>query len=261
MQSVRQIPPALRAWPAYSEQAPRLAGAVGRASAKHRWIAEIEAKYPFLIAVHPAAFPLTIGFEKLQGAIAKVALEKAVAARYPVSRLRFTVCPCYYGASRRWSSPMQSGMKVTARVATLFALVAFASPAWATAVVFDSLDDVTAGSAYAGGIDPVMSGTFNTGATPVRVDVTLLLRDSFPQDGAAGDTYTVSLDGGIPLSDLSFDPMSGLNYVNGSSVDFQGPVIQSVTLPVASLPAVWTDERYDQFDDIVLIPKAPLSDS
>jgi hypothetical protein len=151
---------------------------------------------------------------------------------------------------------MQSGMKVTARVATLFALVAFASPAWATAVVFDSLDDVTAGSAYAGGIDPVMSGTFNTGATPVRVDVTLLLRDRFPQDGAAGDTYTVSLDGGIPLSDLFFDPMSGLNYVNGSSVDFQGPVIQSVTLPVASLPAVWTDERYDQFDDIVLNPNS-----
>jgi hypothetical protein len=145
---------------------------------------------------------------------------------------------------------MQSGTKVTAGVATLFALVAVASPAWATAVIFDSLDDVTTSSAYAGGIDPAMSGTFNTGANPVRVDVTLLLRDRFPQDGAAGDTYTVSLDGGIPLSDLSFDPMGGLDYVNGSSVDLQGPVIKSVTLPVATLPAVWTVERYDQFDDL-----------
>jgi PEP-CTERM motif len=88
------------------------------------------------------------------------------------------------------------------------------------------------------------------------VEVTLLLRDGFPQDGAAGDTYTVSLDGGIPLSDLSFDPMGGLNHVNGSSVDLQGPVIKSVTLPVASLPAVWSVERYDQFDDIVLNPNS-----
>jgi hypothetical protein len=151
---------------------------------------------------------------------------------------------------------MQFRSGVTAGVATVFSLIVFVSPAWATAVVFDSLDGVTSSSAFVGAIDPVMSGTFNTGATPVRVDVTLLLRDRFPQEGESGDTYTVSLDGGIPLSDLSFDPMSGLNYVNGSSVDFQGPVIQSVTLPVASLPAVWTDERYDQFDDIVLNPNS-----
>jgi PEP-CTERM motif len=151
---------------------------------------------------------------------------------------------------------MQSATKVTAGVATLFALVVSASPAWATSVIFDSLDGVTGSSAYAGGIDPMMSGTFNTGATHVSVDVTLLLKDGFPQDGAAGDTYTVSLDGGIPLSDLSFDPIGGLDYANGSSVDLQGPVIKSVTLPVASLPAVWTVKRYDQFDDIVLNPNS-----
>jgi PEP-CTERM motif len=148
---------------------------------------------------------------------------------------------------------MQFRSGITAGVATVFSLIAFVSPAWATAVVFDSLDGVSSSSAFAGAIDPVMSGTFNTGATPVRVDVALLLRDRFPE---SGDTYTVSLDGGIPLSDLSFDPMSGLNYVSGSSVDFQGPVIKSVTLPVTSLPAAWTVERYDEFAGVVLNPNS-----
>jgi hypothetical protein len=152
--------------------------------------------------------------------------------------------------------PMQSGTRITAGVATVFSLIAFVSPVWATGVVFDSLDGVTSSSAFAGGIDPVMSGTFNTGDTPVRVDVALLLRGRFPEDGEPGDTYTVSLDGGIPLSDLSFDSISGLNYVNGSSVDFQGPVIKSVTLPVTSLPAAWTVERYDQFAGVVLSPNS-----
>jgi hypothetical protein len=151
---------------------------------------------------------------------------------------------------------MQSGTRITAGVATVFSLIAFVSPVWATGVVFDSLDGVTSSSAFAGGIDPVMSGTFNTGDTPVRVDVALLLRDRFPEDGYPGDTYTVSLDGGVPLSDLSFDSISGLNYVNGSSVDFQGPVIKSVTLPVTSLPAAWTVERYDQFAGVVLSPNS-----
>jgi hypothetical protein len=151
---------------------------------------------------------------------------------------------------------MQFRSGVAAGAATVFLLIAFVSPAWATAVVFDSLDGVTSTPAFAGAIDPVMSGTFNTGAAPVRVDVALLLRDRFPEDGEPGDTYTVSLDGGIPLSDLSFDPMGGLNYVSGSSVDFQGPVIKSVTLPVTSLPAAWTLERYDQFARVVLNPNS-----
>jgi hypothetical protein len=151
---------------------------------------------------------------------------------------------------------MQFRSEVAAGVATVFSLIASISPAWATAVVFESLDGVTSSSAFAGAIDPVMSGTFNTGSTPVRVDVALLLRERFPENGEPGDTYTVSLDGDIPLSDLSFDPLSGLNYVNGSAVDFQGPVIKSVTLPVASLQAAWTVERYDQFASVVLNPNS-----
>jgi hypothetical protein len=87
-------------------------------------------------------------------------------------------------------------------------------------VLFDSLSGVISNGAYAGWIDPAISGTFNTEATPVRVNVALLLRDYFPEFDEPSDTYTVSLDGGIPLSDLSFDPIGGLDYVDGSSVDF-----------------------------------------
>jgi hypothetical protein len=68
------------------------------------------------------------------------------------------------------------------------------------------------------------------------VEVELLLRDGFPDFGEPGDTYTVSLDGGIPLSDLSFDPIGGLDYANWSSVDLQGPVIESATFALTSLP-------------------------
>ena len=62
-----------------------------------------------------------------------------------------------------------------------------------------------------------------------RVDVSLLLRDSFPEGSEPSDTYTVSLNGGIPLSDLSFDPIGGLNYVNGAPVDPQGSMIKSLS--------------------------------
>ena len=134
---------------------------------------------------------------------------------------------------------------------SLFALAASAS-----SVVFDSLDGVTSSAAFTGWIDPVISGTFNTETTPVHVDVALLLRDYFPENGEAGDTYAVSLDGGIPLSNLSFDPLAGLNYVDGSSVDFQGPVIKSVTFPLTSLPTAWTVEWYDQFAGVVLNPNS-----
>jgi hypothetical protein len=89
-------------------------------------------------------------------------------------------------------------------------LSALATAASANGIVFDSLDGVTSSAAFAGGIESVISGTFNTKAAPVHVDVALLLRDRFPGFGEPGDTYAVSLDGGIPLSDLSFDPIGGV---------------------------------------------------
>src|ERR1700677_3175456 len=136
--------------------------------------------------------------------------------------------------------------------AAFLSLSAFARTASAGGVLFDSLDGVISSGAYAGWIDPVISGTFDTEATPVRVDVALSLRDYFPEFAEPGDTYTVSFDGGIPLSDLSFDPIVGLNYSNGSPVDFQGPVIKSVTFPLTSLPTALKVKRYNQFASIVL---------
>ena len=155
-----------------------------------------------------------------------------------------------------WGNRMRFRTLVATCAAVSVSLSAFATAASAHSVLFDSLGGATSSAAFAGGIDPVMSATFDTGAAPVRVDVALLLRDGFPRHGAPSDTYTVSLDGGIPLSDLSFDPIGGLDYRNGSSVDFQGPVIKSVTFPVTGLPAAWTVERYDQFAGVVLNPNS-----
>ncbi|HEY5206833.1 MAG TPA: PEP-CTERM sorting domain-containing protein [Roseiarcus sp.] len=135
-------------------------------------------------------------------------------------------------------------------------LSVLATSASAEGVVFDSLGGVTSSAAFAGGIDPVISATFNTGTAPARVDVALLLRDRFPEYGEPSDTLTVSLDGGIPLSDLSFDPIGGLDYTNGSSVDFQGPAIESVTFAVTGLPTAWTVEHYDQFAGVALDPNS-----
>lgn len=101
-----------------------------------------------------------------------------------------------------------------------------------------------------------MSATFSTGATPVRVGVSLSLSDGVLEDGDPSATYTVSLDGGTPLSNLSFNAIEGLNYLNGSPVDFQGPVIKSVTLPVTSLSAVPQVERFDQFVSVQLNPNS-----
>jgi hypothetical protein len=136
------------------------------------------------------------------------------------------------------------------------ALSALAWPALATESIFDSLNGATSSAAYAGAIDPVMSATFSTGASPVRVGVALSLFDGFLGEGEPSATYTVSLDGGIPLSDLSFDPIEGLNYLNGSSVDFQGPVIKSVTFPVTGLTTTPRIERFDQFASAQLNPNS-----
>lgn len=136
--------------------------------------------------------------------------------------------------------------------------MAFAGPASAGAVVFDSLDSGTASTAYATvDLDPSMSATFKTGASSLHVEVALLLSAPFPEDVEPDDTVTINLDGGIPISDLSFDPIAGLSYLNGSAVSpVTGPVIKSVTFAVSSLPAALTVERYNQFADVSLNPNS-----
>jgi hypothetical protein len=72
--------------------------------------------------------------------------------------------------------------------AAFFSLPTFATTATARSVLFASLDGGVSSGAYAGWIDPVISGTFNTEATPVRVNVALLLRDYFPEFDEPSDT-------------------------------------------------------------------------
>jgi hypothetical protein len=145
---------------------------------------------------------------------------------------------------------------VAASAAASLSLSALATAASARNVFFDSLNGETAPAAYAGGIDPVMSATFNTKGSSVGVSVALSLFEGFLGENGQSATYTVSLDGGIPLSNLSFDPVEGLNYLNGSSVDYQGPVIESVTLPVTSLTTVPQLRRFDQFANVQLDPNS-----
>jgi hypothetical protein len=144
----------------------------------------------------------------------------------------------------------RTGIAACVAAAWLLGLVRFAS---AEAVVFDSLGGAGSGAANTS-IDPIIAATFSTGASPLHgVDVALLLSaDIF--DGGAGDAYTVSLDGGIPLSDLSFDPENGLSYLGGSTVNFESPVIDAIAgLPVTGLSASPTVEHY-AFAGVALNP-------
>lgn len=147
---------------------------------------------------------------------------------------------------------MRSRTGSAACAAAAVLLLAFARPASAGAVIFDSLDSPNSGEANTS-IDPIISATFSTGASAVRVDVALLLSAVIPDDG---DTYTISLDGGLPLSGLSFDPVNGLSYA-GSPVDFDRPVVmKSGPFPVTSLPATPTVEWFDQFSGVLLNPNS-----
>lgn len=148
---------------------------------------------------------------------------------------------------------MRSRMLVMASAVTAFALSCAAS-ASAGAVIFDSLDGAYSFPATTI-FGPPLAATFATGASAVCVDVALSLSSIYLQDPSPGETYTVSLDGGIPLSDLSFDPINGLMSADGS-VRASGSVIESVTLPLTSLPSILTVERYDEFSGEWLNPNS-----
>ncbi len=90
------------------------------------------------------------------------------------------------------------------RAASVAALMAFAAPVSA-AVIFDSLDSATNSSADT---DP-MAATFTTGSAASGVDVTVLISGFGINDALPGDTFTVSLNGGVPLADLTYMPLFG----------------------------------------------------
>jgi high-affinity nickel permease len=57
--------------------------------------------------------------------------------------------------------------------AAFLSLPVLTTTASAGSVLFDSLGGVISSGAYAGWVGPVISGTFNIEATPVRVNVAL----------------------------------------------------------------------------------------
>jgi hypothetical protein len=108
-------------------------------------------------------------------------------------------------------------------------------------VLFDSLDSLNAGSFST----PLVDATFSTGASSFRAtDIALLL--SMGLEPPPDETFTVSLRGGVPLIDVSFDPVLGLNVGPG------GPALASVTLPASDLSAGLAIEHFNQFAGITL---------
>ena len=115
-------------------------------------------------------------------------------------------------------------------------------------VLFDSLgwrdSEIVGSPALALEFD----ASFQTGASPVRVsDIALSLNSIFYRPG---DTFTVSIFGGVPLADVEFIPALGLNAGPGET---GGPALASVTLPDLG--------PLDKFDRRALQPirRAPAS--
>jgi hypothetical protein len=109
-------------------------------------------------------------------------------------------------------------------------------------VLFDSLDSANTGAFST----PLLDATFTTGASSFRAtDIALLLGlvgTVPPFDGS----FTVSLEGGVPLADVVFDPVLGLN------VGPSGPVLATVTLPLSDLSPTLTVEHFNQFAGVTL---------
>jgi hypothetical protein len=112
-------------------------------------------------------------------------------------------------------------------------------------VLFDSLDSPNAGDSST----PSLDATFTTGASSFHAtDISLLLGLVGSEPPIEG-TFTVSLEGGVPLADLSFDPDFGL-----TTEPSWGPVLASTTLPLADLSANLTVQHFNQFANVTLNP-------
>lgn len=126
-------------------------------------------------------------------------------------------------------------------------LTAFSVSARA-AVLFDSLHSPNTGVMGDDnfGFNLPFDATFATGASTFHAtDIALLLN----QAGAIlpGDDFTVSLHGGVPLADVTFDPLLGLSVTPN-----EGPVLGSVTLPISDLSTGLAVEHFNQFASIAL---------
>jgi hypothetical protein len=87
---------------------------------------------------------------------------------------------------------MRSRTGIAACAAAAVWLLGLVRLASAESVVFDNMGGASSGAADTS-VDPVISATFNTGASPLHVDVALSLSVALPYE-YKGDTYTVSLE-------------------------------------------------------------------
>jgi hypothetical protein len=122
-------------------------------------------------------------------------------------------------------------------------LTAFSASARAD-VLFDSLGGENSGIVGSPSLAPLFDASFQTGASAVRLtDVALSLNSIF---SLPGDTFTVSVSGGVPLADVEFIPGLGLNVGPG------GPALASVTRPISDLSTDLTVEHFSEFDGLPL---------
>jgi hypothetical protein len=116
-------------------------------------------------------------------------------------------------------------------------------------VLFDSLSSQNSGVVRDSFFETSeLAASFNAGAFAFRLtDVALLLNSTF---SLPGDTFTVSLVGGVPLADVTFE--DGLGLVFGAPLS----VLGSETLPISDLSGALTVEHFTQLENITLQPEA-----
>jgi hypothetical protein len=116
-------------------------------------------------------------------------------------------------------------------------------------VLFDSLNSPNSGVLGDNGFNPIaFAASFDTGASTFRLtDVSLLLNSTF---SLPGDSFTVSLTGGVPLADITLE--DGFGVVFGSPPSLHA----SVTLPISDLSGALTAQDFTQFANIALKPDA-----
>ena len=116
-------------------------------------------------------------------------------------------------------------------------------------MLFDSLHSESEGVLNQATFRP--DASFATGGSSFHAtDIALLLNQvgtTYP-----GDILNVTLVGGIPLSDLMFDPVLGLNVGPG----LNGPIVGSAMLPISDLSSNLSVEHFDQFASITLKPNS-----
>jgi PEP-CTERM motif len=122
-------------------------------------------------------------------------------------------------------------------------------------VLFDSLNSPNAGVMGEGFVAYPADASFATGASTFHATDIALLLSQINGFAPPGDTFTVSLEGGVPLADVMeviFDGMNlGLNVAPN-----QGPILGSVTLPISDLSTGLAVERFNQFASIPLKPNS-----